>query len=297
MRRSAKLTSSRKKVKKEVAKRKRWTAPGIDGIQNYWWKKLEPAQKVLTRAFTKIKEDNTNLSTWWPTGRTVLLSKTKSLEDERDYRRITCLNTSYKIMAGVVAKYMREHTNENEIWDEGQLGAVEGILGTVDQKIIDQCIMEEVKQYHRNLVFGFYDYKKAYDKVYQDWMLRAYKWIGIPDEVIELISNLMELWKDRLEIWCKEEKMTSRWINISCGFLQRDSYSPVGFCISEIPVCRLLQQRRGYRMGPPVKRDVSRAHSLFVDDLKVYQESHEILRDVNEIIVQASDDIGACYGV
>ena len=24
------------KVKKEVAKRKRWTAPSIDGIQNYW---------------------------------------------------------------------------------------------------------------------------------------------------------------------------------------------------------------------------------------------------------------------
>ena len=24
------------KMKKEVAKRKRWTPPGIDGIQNYW---------------------------------------------------------------------------------------------------------------------------------------------------------------------------------------------------------------------------------------------------------------------
>ena len=52
------------KVKKEVAKRKGWTAPGIDGIQNYWWKKLEPTQKALTRAFTKIKEDNTNIPTW-----------------------------------------------------------------------------------------------------------------------------------------------------------------------------------------------------------------------------------------
>ena len=50
-------------------------------------------------------------------------------------------------------------------------------------------------------------------------------------------------------------------------------------------------------MGPPGNRDVSRTHSLFVDDLKVYQESHEILRDVNEIIVQASHDTGACYGV
>ena len=34
----------------------------------------------------------------------------------------------------------------NEIWDEGQLGAVEGVLGTVNQLIIDRCIMEEVKQ-------------------------------------------------------------------------------------------------------------------------------------------------------
>ena len=186
---------------------------------------------------------------------------------------------------------------ENEIWDEGQLGAVEGVLGTVDQLIIDRCIMEVVKQYYRNLALAFYDYEKAYDKVHHDWILRVYQWICVPDEVIKLISNIMELRKTRLEIWRKGEKMKSRWINISCGFLQGDSYSPVGFCISEIPVCRLLQQSRGYRMGPPGSRDVSRTHSLFVDDLKVYQESHEILRDVNEVIVQASHDRGACYGV
>ena len=103
------------KVKKEVAKRKESTAPGIENIKNYWWKKLEPAQKALTRAFTKIKEDNNNIPFWWPTGRTVLLLKPKSFEDEKDYLPITCLNTSYKIMTGVVAKYMREYKMENEI--------------------------------------------------------------------------------------------------------------------------------------------------------------------------------------
>ena len=96
------------KVKKEVAKRKGWTAPGINSMQNYWWKRLEPVQKALTGTFTKIQKDNTNIPTWRPTGRTVLLPKTKTLEDEKDYRPITCLNTSYKIMTGVVVKYMRE---------------------------------------------------------------------------------------------------------------------------------------------------------------------------------------------
>ena len=94
------------KLKKEVAKRKGWRALGIDGIQNYWWKKFESAQKVLTKAFTKLKEDNSMIPIWWPTGRTVLLPKTRKLEDEKNYRPITCLNTSYKIMKGVTAKYI-----------------------------------------------------------------------------------------------------------------------------------------------------------------------------------------------
>ena len=111
---------------------------------------------------------------------------------------------------------------KNEICDEGQLGAVEGVLGMVDQLIVDQCIMEEVKRYYRNLTVAFYDYKKVNNKVHHNWMLRVYRWVGIPDEVIKLISNLMELWKTRLEIWSKWEKMTSRWINIACGFLQGD---------------------------------------------------------------------------
>ena len=40
---------------------------------------------------------------------------------------------------------MREYAIENDIWDEGQTGAVEGVLGTVNQLIMDRCIMEEVK--------------------------------------------------------------------------------------------------------------------------------------------------------
>ena len=33
----------------------------------------------------------------------------------------------------------------NQIWG-GQPGAVEGVLGTVDQLVTDKCITEEVKQ-------------------------------------------------------------------------------------------------------------------------------------------------------
>ena len=118
---------------------------------------------------------------------------------------------------------------ENEIWDEGQLGAVEGVLGTVDQLIIDRCIMEEVKQYHRSLAVAFYDYKKGYDKVHHDWMLRVYHWIGIPKEVITLISQLMEKWKTRLEIWSRGEKLTSRWLTFPVGSCKETAILQLAF--------------------------------------------------------------------
>ena len=57
-------------------------------------------------------------------------------------------------------KNMREHTAVNKIWDEGQLAAAEGLLGTVDQLIINKCIIEEIKQHHHKLTVAFYDYKR-----------------------------------------------------------------------------------------------------------------------------------------
>ena len=141
---------------KESNKKKNWTAPGIVGIQNYWWKKFKAAQRALKRAFEKIRDSNELIPVRWPSGRTILLQKTIDLSDEKKYRPITCLNTSYKLLTGLIGKYMREHAIVNDIWDKGQVGASEGGLGTVDQLIIDRCIMEEVKSYHRNLAVAYY---------------------------------------------------------------------------------------------------------------------------------------------
>ena len=95
---NAKVTSvndfniSLERVRKEVAKRKGWTAPGIDGIQNFWWKKFEAAQEALTKVFIGVKKDNNLIPAWLPSGRTVLLPKTDDLSDEKNFRPITCLN-------------------------------------------------------------------------------------------------------------------------------------------------------------------------------------------------------------
>ena len=59
----------------------------------------------------------------------------------------------------------------------------------------------------------------------------------------------------------------------------------------------LLQHSRGYRMREPGNGILKGTHSLFVDNLKVCQESHNALKNVNKTIVQANHDTRACYEV
>ena len=53
-------------------------------------------------------------------------------------------------------------------------------------------------------------------------------------------------------------------------------------------MCILIKNIRGYRTGKPGERRQKRTHSLFIDDLKVYQENYKRLEVVNEMIVPAS---------
>ena len=45
------FTMEEERLIKIAKKRKNWTSPGIDGIQNYWWTMFKVAQKALKKAF------------------------------------------------------------------------------------------------------------------------------------------------------------------------------------------------------------------------------------------------------
>ena len=61
------------------------------------------------------------------------------------------------------------------------------------------------------------------------------QWIGVPEKKVNVIK-LMEGWRTRLEVTQDGKVLTSRTINIKKGFLQGDSYSPIGFCLTGVPV-------------------------------------------------------------
>ena len=66
--------------------------------------------------------------------------------------------------------------------------------------------------------------------------------------------------------------------------LQGDSWSPVGFCLEEVPLGLMLSKTRGYMLGEGSKRELKLTPSLFIDDLKTYQNSHGMQEMVNKVL-------------
>ena len=164
------FTITVKKLHQTVQKRKNWSAPGINGVQNIWWKKFKGTRIAILRCFNQWLEQPEEIPDWLTRGRTVLLPKTEDLRNERNYRPITCFNTCYKIFMGMIGNYLKEHAEGNNIWDRNQQGNCSGVLGAVDQLIIDNAIMDEVGNQQRNLAVAvaFYDCQKACDMVRHD---------------------------------------------------------------------------------------------------------------------------------
>ena len=168
------MTVDMGKLQHILKKRKNWLARGIDGIQNFWWKRLTSTWRPLTNALNYWIDRPELIPTWTTHGQTVLIPKSKELSDEKNYRPISCLKTSYKIFTGLLGMHMKDHADKNEIWDKSQLGTCSGVLGTTDQLLVDSEIIDEVREKKRNLAVSFCDYQKACDIVRHDWMIRVF---------------------------------------------------------------------------------------------------------------------------
>ena len=77
------------------------------------------------------------------TGRTVLLLIDKSKRNEvSNYRPITCLPNTWKLITDIVADEIYNHLEENDLLPEEQKGCRRKSRGTMDQLLIDMAVMK-----------------------------------------------------------------------------------------------------------------------------------------------------------
>ena len=94
-----------------------------------------------------------------------------------------------------------------------QAGSKQGNWGCTDQLLINKMILDEAKQYRRNLHTMWFDYNKDFGSIPHDWILKAlelaqvllkvtawsnHQWVHCPQSFTLIQSN----WYHQISNWC-----------------------------------------------------------------------------------------------
>ena len=104
-----------------------------------------------------------SLNAWIVEGRTSLIRKNKNIDLKvvTNYRPITCLSTTWKLLTSIIANELYNHLAEKGLIPWEQKGCKRKSRGTKDHLLVDKMIMRHARRKHRNLRMVWIDYKKA----------------------------------------------------------------------------------------------------------------------------------------
>jgi len=271
-----------------------WKAPGTDEIQNFWLKQFPSAHKFLALAFNKILHSNQPIPEWMTRGRTTLIPKNSDTGNPKNYRPITCLSTTYKILTSIIAKKISKHLRDHHLFPTEQKGNIKDTLGCKEHLLTSKIIVDSCKRHQRNLAVTWIDFKKAFDTVPHDWILESLRINKVDPGTVEFLRRSMTMWETRLCIRGEKEQVEMGSSKIKRGIFQGDALSPLLFCIALFPISKELQRtQKGYQID---KSSEPISHLLYVDDLKIFAKDEAEMTSLVQTVRTISSDICMEFG-
>lgn len=201
----------------------------------------------------------------------------------------------YKLLTGVLANRLQTYLLENNLMPVEQKGCAPGRAGCKDQLLASKAIMEDCKYFKKNLNLIWIDYKKAYDSVPHDWIIKSLEMIGANEKLVNICTRVMQMWRTTITLKAIDGVIDIPNVRINRGILQGDSLSPLQFCVCLIPLSKLLgQTKTGYKLEGG-NRKIS--HLLYMDDLKLIAVNDRETNKQLKITRNFSDDICMQFGI
>jgi len=111
------LEKSEVMVQKHCKKIPKWRAPGWDGVQGFWIKRLDTMHGRIASQLNEILNRRTRLPEWMTFGRTVLCQKGPANGNAvDDFRPISCLPLMWKLKTGILADNMYDYLKRERIY-------------------------------------------------------------------------------------------------------------------------------------------------------------------------------------
>ena len=95
---------------------------------------------------------------WMGEGTTYLLAKSNGTKDPKNYRTITCLSITYKLLTSVLTDRTYSQMVQNDLFPLEQKGFRRSSYGCKDQLRINKIINENWKKRKRSLSCAWIDY-------------------------------------------------------------------------------------------------------------------------------------------
>ena len=142
---------------------------------------------------------NAQVPAWMTKGKTTLIQKDPSKGTAtNNYRRITCLPMMWKILTAQIMKEIYYSLTSRGLFPNEEKKGCKGSRGTAGLLYINQRILNESKNKRKNLAMAWIDYKKAYHRVQQRWIINCLKMYKIFHEIMNFIEKTMKNWRVEL---------------------------------------------------------------------------------------------------
>ena len=220
--------------------------PGRDLITGIWIKNMQSVRKMLKRNLRSVLNNHHDLPDQLVTAKTVLVSKNEEIHKPENYKPIAIQNAIYKTYTALIAEFIMDHCESNDIVTEEQAAGKRNSWGFTYQLLticlplvyfvsaagchcfdllINKMIYEEVMQNRRNLTTVWLDYKKAVDSVPHSWIVESLKFVGLPGKIINVITVLMTTWKTKMHINGENNNLETDEIEYNRRIIQGDTLS------------------------------------------------------------------------
>ena len=127
-------------VKIQCGKMPNWKAPGKDGMQEHWLIKLTSLHPCIAKQLNHILDGERPLPDWMTLGSAV-----------DNYRPISCLPLTWKLMIGVLAEKIYSRLKRENVLPYEPKGCQKKSRGIIDQLLIDKTVLRHCKRRHTNL--------------------------------------------------------------------------------------------------------------------------------------------------
>ena len=199
----------------------------------------------------------------------------------------------YKILTSILTEYAYSFLIDIGLFPDEQKGCKHGSYGCKDQLLINKMILENCHNRNTNLSIEWINCKKAFDSAPHSWIEKCLETFKISPVLRNFLSHSMRMWKTTLVLNTVENTLNAGDINIKGGIFQGDSLSPILFCVTLIPLSKLLNNTGyGYKIY-----DNAINRLFYMDILKLYAKNDQQLQGLLNIVKQFSDDIRMEFGL